>query len=133
MQSQPPSPYPPDPYLGSRQNSSNGTITTGFVISLIAFILIFLMLIAYSFIVSPVGISHFRSLKNFYNNYIYIQAFFGLIGAVGFVISLAGTIPAVNKTARFPHFQAAYGLAFGFVGMLVLIEFVIRILQFLLR
>jgi hypothetical protein len=115
------------------RKSSNGLIQSAFLISLFAFILIVLAQIAYSYVISPAGVIHFRPTRGFYNGIMYIQFFLGLLGTLGFVFGMIGVTSAVRQKSEFNNFQGIASLAFGFIGVLTLIEYALRLLQTLFK
>lgn len=129
---QTPTPFPPSYPPARPASGKNGMITIGFIFSLIAFTLILIHAAVQSFLSSPI-LTTLRVTREVWNLMTYLPAILGLIGTLGFLFSLIGTLSELSKRTLSQHFAAFTGMGLGFFSFLIMIEYSIRTIQILIR
>lgn len=126
-------PITPPNFITRPEHEKNGLILFGFILSLAAFLLIMLLNITTGFITSPTVLTKFNIGRDVWNLLTYLPAIFGFIGTVGFLLCLIGTLNEASKKSLSQFFCAFTGLGMGFFCFLIMVEYVVKAIQILIR
>lgn len=117
----------------SVRNDTRGILLTACWLSLIAFGLILSNLSLYYLFMYAGPASPLKVTKSYYEAFLWILVFLGLMGTTGFILGLTGVGAAVKNREEFKHFPGVAGILFGSAGLLVLIEYAARLIGTLFR